>query len=121
MIGVALGLVACGPETPPSADGGSPGDSSCTEAGPFLAVQSSFEGFSSWTRFDLGADAGGDGLGDVGDRVVYVNQLPGHGSDAFPVGTILVKTAGWGTASPGPTFAMVKRGACYDPLGAKGW
>jgi hypothetical protein len=84
-------------------------------------LQGAFADFTTWNRIDLGADAGGDGLGNVGDRVVYLNQLPPHGSTEFPVGTIIVKTAGWGTPDAGPTFAMAKVGGCYNMDGAKDW
>ena len=118
-------LVGCEPAPAPASDGGSTTDGACAESGTFIALQPSFADFTGWTRFDLGPDGG---LGDVGDRVVYLNRLPPHRAHAYPVGTILVKTAGWGTADAGPTFAMVKRGSqggsgapCYNAAGAAGW
>jgi hypothetical protein len=119
---IALGASACGPgtTTPPLADGGTE-STGCSEGASKTILQQSFDNFTNWTSFDLGADAGGDGLGNVGDRIVYISNLPAHGSTEFPVGTLLVKTAGADTANPGPTFAMAKVGGCYNQTGAKDW
>jgi hypothetical protein len=90
------------------------------ESQTFAAVQGDFQGFTEWTRFDLGASTT-DGVNLSGDRAVYLNHPPPHGSTSFPVGTILVKTIGAGTADAGPTFAMVKRGGGYNAAGAANW
>ncbi len=96
-----------------------PAANSCTEAGPFVAVQSSFK-IQTWPKFDLGTDAGGDGLGDVGDRIVDINKVPPHGSTSFPVGTILVKTAGFGTADAGLDVRHGQARSLLQRLGRRG-
>lgn len=121
----AVGGAGCG--SPPPSD-----------AGQFVPLQKDFAQFRSWTRFDLGlgidparADGGGAIVADGGSadaavhvglpRVIYLNMVPPSGSTSFPVGTILVKTTGDGTATPGETFAMAKRGGSYNAKGAAGW
>ncbi len=55
-----------------------------------------------------------------GDAREYINQLPPRGSKDFPVGTILLKTMLRENGKQ-DIFAMVKRGAGYNPKGALGW
>lgn len=88
--------------------------------GAFIAFARDFQGFKGWTAFDLGDDQT-DGLPAVGRRRAYLNKVPPHGSTAFPVGTVIVKTIGEGEAMPGQTFAMAKRGEPFNKLGALGW
>jgi hypothetical protein len=98
----------------------------CSEApndetgGNFIAVNSDFEGYTTnWKSYNLGADVS-DGIHAEGDRIVYLNQAPPHGSTSFPDGTILVKVIMTGTAQTTP-LAMVKRGGTYNNRGAAGW
>lgn len=86
----------------------------------FLAFPRDFDHFKGWTSFDLGADQD-DGITVAGTRRAYLNHVPPHGSTAFPLGTIIVKTIGEEEAVPGQTFAMAKRGAPFNALGAVGW
>jgi hypothetical protein len=88
--------------------------------GAFLAFPRDFAEFKTWTSFDLGADQD-DGITVAGARRAYLNRVPPHGSTAFPLGTIIVKTIGEEMAVPGQTFAMAKRGAPFNALGAVGW
>ena len=90
--------------------------------GSFVAMQSDFAGYASWTSFEVdSADSGGHS----GERAVYINLLPEAeaAADGFPVGTILLKVAqpvaGSGETDP-DVHAMVKRGGGYNP-GAPGW
>jgi hypothetical protein len=89
-------------------------------SGVFIAFARDFEGFSSWTAFELGDDQD-DGIAVVGHRRLYINQLPPTGSSAFPVGTIVVKTIGEELPTPGQVFAMAKRGGSFNASGAIGW
>jgi hypothetical protein len=98
--------------------GGDTGDPSTSDV--FIAFAPDFAGYNTWTAFDLGADAA-DGMPATGERRAYLNHLPPTGSPAFPVGTIIVKTIGADTPTPGQTFAMVKRGGVYNVQGAIGW
>jgi hypothetical protein len=86
----------------------------------FIALSRDFEGYKSWTSFDLGMDQT-DGIPVAGTRRAYLNKVPPTGSTSFPVGTIIVKTIGEELPTPGQTFAMVKRGAPFNRLGATGW
>lgn len=88
----------------------------------FVALQRDFDGFTGWTKFELGdlpAQAG-DGH-PAGPRTVYVNMLPEPGSTRFPVGTMIVKTRGDGSPQTWEVHGMVKRGSGYNPTGAVGW
>jgi hypothetical protein len=96
---------------------------------PFIAQASDFDGFHAWPSFFLSnALAPGDAHIN-GPRRVYINRVPPKGSEAFPVGTILVKEsdtplteAGVPPAVPRRTvFASVKRGGGYDPKGDVDW
>ena len=98
-------LAACGAPHEASSDGGH----GLEDAGPeFVAVQGDFAGFQEWESFDGGAD-NLDSL-DGGVRTIYLNHRPPAGAEAFPLGTILVKTT-----EGAETFAMVKRGGRYNP------
>lgn len=120
-------LAACGSTAP--------GDT-----GQFIPLQKDFADFRSWTRFDLGVgvdparaatDTGDGGVADgggadgavhvVAPRAIYLNMIPPTGSTTFPVGSILIKTTGEGTATPGDIFGMAKRGGSYNMKGAAGW
>jgi hypothetical protein len=95
-------LTACGPPSSPET-----GDAG---AETFVAVQGDFACYRNWQSFDGGTEAF-DGLGVSGEqRTIYVNKLPPAGCKTYPVGTIIVKD----TASA-QTFAMVKRGAGFNP------
>ena len=89
-------------------------------AGTFIAFARDFQGWETWTAFDLGEDQT-DGVVFVGRRRAYINQLPPSGSSAFPVGTIIVKTIAEEQPVPGQVFAMAKRGGTYNAQGATGW
>ncbi len=85
----------------------------------FLAFAADFCGFHSWKSFDVTSGAALVGIHDGSAVTEYVNELPPHGSTAFPVGTIIVKEATGGTQKH-ELFAMVKRGGGFNP-GAPGW
>ncbi len=97
------------------------GGTSAADAGPqFAAIQRDFAGYTGWAKFDLGTDQG-DTVHSAGTRTVYINKLPPHGSTSFPLGSILVKTIGEATATPGKTFAMAKRNGGFNAHGCVGW
>ena len=108
-VGVALALAA------------SAGCDSRPTCGPgeFVAMQSDFEGYERWRRFEL--DPPDPRLGS-GARAVYVSAMPPRGSTSFPRCTILLKV---GENGPEPTgwlmVGMVKRGGGYNAEGAAGW
>ena len=99
--------------------GGGAGDPNAS-GGAFIAFPRDFDGFRTWTSFDLGTDQT-DGVTVTGTRRAYLNKLPPSGSTEFPVGTIVVKTIGEELPMPGQTFAMAKRGAPFNAQGAIGW
>lgn len=140
------GLTACGPvasdqmgtdaarPVPEASDGGranlSSSDAGSTTMGTgglappdddsptFVPFQRDFQGFSTWPRFVIqnkGPVADG-AVHAAGERMVYINQLPGPGHAQFPNKTIIVKTM-----ENGDTFAVVKRGGAYNKTGARGW
>lgn len=106
----SLVLVCCG-ETTSVPDGGS--------APSFIALASDFDGFDKWTRFDLGRQEAG-GVHVAGERSVFVNKTPPHGSKAFPVGTVFVKLVHGDTDAgvPDQIFSMAKRGGTFNAAGA---
>jgi hypothetical protein len=121
-------LVGCGPvasdeENQPNrgVDGGLMQDPS-DDGTAFIAFQRDFQSFATWPHYEIDAPlalGGGPGIAAVhlaGKRVLYVNQLPGHGQTHFAKGTIIVKTM-----ETGETFARAKRGGGYNKSGAQGW
>jgi hypothetical protein len=86
---------------------------------PFLAFAEDFHGYHDWKSFDVTEDADLVGIHDGSKVIEYINNLPPTGSTTFPVGTIIVKEATGGTQAH-ELFAMVKRGAGYNP-GIPGW
>jgi hypothetical protein len=86
----------------------------------FIAFGTDFAPFATWTSFFI-ADGAATFDEAAGARTIYINQVPPSGSKHFPVGTIIVKVIPDG-APPNPQiFAMVKRGGCFNALGADGW
>jgi hypothetical protein len=88
----------------------------------FIAYATSFTGFHQWSNAAASAkDDAGDGLHGVGPLRVYWNEAPPHGSQAFPVGTIIVKETEEADVTQRTVFAMVKRGGGFNTGGAVGW
>jgi hypothetical protein len=84
----------------------------------FIAFDRDFQGFRGWTSFPLGETPATIGEQE-GPRVVFVRAMPPAGAAAFPVGSMIVKEI---QGSDGvQLFAMVKRGASYNFLGARDW
>ena len=86
---------------------------------PYIALQSDFEDFRTWEKFDVGA---GEDTGAHGDtiRAIYVSNRPPTGSSAYPVGTRFVHTIE-GETGDVDVFAMAKRGDGFNSEGALGW
>jgi hypothetical protein len=85
----------------------------------FIAFSSSFQPFRSWRSVhDPGPPAGSFPPDVLGPRTQYINQPPPHGATEFPIGTIIVEARENGTMN---IFAGVKRGAGFNPTGAKNW
>ena len=107
---------------PASSPNGLPLDRGVANPAPtvetFVPFQRDFQGFTSWTHFELASEAPvGDGNAHrAGKRVVYINRMPAHGLSSFPAGTIIIKTM-----QTGEVFARVKRGGDYNRNGAFGW
>ncbi|HTQ07816.1 MAG TPA: hypothetical protein VMI54_28375 [Polyangiaceae bacterium] len=86
---------------------------------PFIAYLKDFDGFHDWTNYDVTGDADLAGIHDGSTVIEYINRLPPSGLTEFPKGTIIVKEATGGTI-PHELFAMVKRGAGFNPA-LPGW
>jgi len=114
LLALPLLATACLDHTPLDAETG--------QLTSFQARQRDFDGFTSWTKIELGDQPAQGTTGHpAGPRTVYVNMLPEPGSTRFPVGTIIVKTRGAGSPQTWEVHAMVKRGADYNTAGAAGW
>lgn len=100
--------------------GGDAGAAGASDAPAFIAFSESFKDFTSWPSFYLG-EVTPTTNEMVGPRTVYINALPPAGSHEFPVGTIIVKAIQIGDPSMWQIFAMAKRGADFNALGAVGW
>ena len=106
-----------------SAGASGSGDAGTGGADPgeaFVAFTDSFAGFMSWPSFYLG-EVPPTTNEMPGPRTVYINKLPPHGSKTFPVGTVIVKAIQIGEPKTWQIFAMAKRGADFNALGAVGW
>jgi hypothetical protein len=104
-------LAAC------SGAGGSPDETQ--GGGAFLAFANDFSGYHSWEAFDVTEGAAATGIHDGSTLTAYLSHRPESGSDAFPVGTMIVKEPTGGTEPP-HIFAMAKRGAGYN-ANVPGW
>ena len=111
-----VGLLVLSGCVTPAAPPPEPLDGSVPE--PFIALSRDFEGFESWESTEIG-DETFPGEAE-GPRVIYRSEPPAGA--AYPVGAILVKVI---TPSDDPTtweiIAMAKRGAGFNPMGAKNW
>jgi hypothetical protein len=90
----------------------------------FIAYESSFAGFHSWSSAPATApDDASDGLHGVGPLRVYLNEAPPHRAKSFPVGTIIVKETEEADVTQRTVFAMVKRGGGFNSAdgGALDW
>ncbi len=89
---------------------------------PFIALERDFQGFSGWKSYELGHQEGNVDLGEpAGTRTTYVSRVPDADATSFPVGTILVKKIVGDVAEDDRVFAMAKRGAGFNAIGAVGW
>ena len=126
LLGALLVAAACASAAAPVTSGcpaGAPEDEDGGPPSEFVAYESSFDCFHSWSTAPAAAqDDAGDGLHGVGPLEAYWNQSPPHGSTSFPVGTIIVKETEEADVTQRIVFAMVKRGGGYNaPPGANGW
>lgn len=85
--------------------------------GDFVAQNTNFRGYRTWTSFTIDDGLAAGATHVAGKRTIYINQLPPAGATEFPVGTIIVKE----TAVDGKIFARAKRGPDWNPTGAVGW
>ena len=85
----------------------------------FIALDSDFAAFQSWTRIPLGDEllAGHP----PGPRFGYLKQRAPAGSRAYPVGAMIVKTVESGAPEEWEVFGMVKRGGNFNRDGALDW
>ncbi len=86
----------------------------------FLAFNSTFADFRTWTSFhsDGPADDGTYPPDVLGPRTQYINKLPPAGSTLFPTGTVIVEARESGTMH---ILAAVKRGGGFNASGALNW
>lgn len=85
----------------------------------YIALDSDFADFASWTRIFVGE---GPLEGHpAGQRYGYIKELAPAGSTSYPVGARIVKTVENGAPESWDVFAMAKRGAGYNTGGAVGW
>jgi hypothetical protein len=116
-------------------DGGGPGHDMAggavipNVAEPFIALAGDFANFQSWYTVEVAhSDNPITGAHGAGPRRIYLNTgwpFP-PGTSKFPVGTILIKTAGETKTPDDPSkweiHAMVKRGGTgWNSDGAVGW
>jgi hypothetical protein len=105
----------------------------------FVAYGTDFAGFHDWSSAPampaptLPPIDGGDGVAGVDGGTPtdggihtlpltdYWNHAPPSGSTKFPVGTIIIKETDQADPTARQVFAMVKRGADFNPSGAVGW
>ena len=91
--------------------------------GEHIATRDDFAGFLSWPSAVV-AETAAAAPHEASVRTIYVNQAPPDEAEAFPVGTIVVKTGAGGEAtgeSGAEVHAMVKRGNGFNAEGARGW
>lgn len=91
--------------------------------GEFVARREAFAGFLSWPAAVVAETPAGPPH-EASVRTVFLNQPPPDEAEAFPVGTIIVKTGAGGEATGeagNEVHAMVKRGNGFNADGAKGW
>lgn len=100
-----------------SGAGGAPDETQ--GGGAFLAFANDFSGYHSWEAFDVTEGAAATGIHDGSTLTAYLSHRPESGSEAFPVGTMIVKEPTGGTEPP-HIFAMAKRGAGYN-ANVPGW
>lgn len=94
----------------------------CAGGGDFVALTGDFADYRSWERFDVPGPTTDDGH-LTGPRQVWLNARPPAGATSFPVGTIIVKTAGSGDDPTAWTILGRARrdGGAYNADGAPGW
>jgi hypothetical protein len=126
-VGPALlaGLLAMGCSA--GSDGGQ-GAAPADDAGIVIAQVADFAGFCKWSSAPAITEGdAGDGVHDAGPLTVYWNKSPPHGSEQFPVGTIILKESNQADPTQRVAFAMVKRqarGTGWNSAangGADGW
>ncbi len=83
----------------------------------FIALPRDFQHFQEWATYPLPPNEVAGSPHIAGERTLFINRKPAHGSTQFPVGTIIVKRVNDGSQN----FAMVKRGGDYNVQGATNW
>jgi hypothetical protein len=95
----------------------SSGDADPQPSSTFIAFTADFADFRSWSSYRSDGPAPGTVPDDVlGQRTQYLNQLPGAGATAFPLGSIVVEAR-----ANGKFFAGAKRGGGFNAAGARDW
>lgn len=106
---LALALAAC------ASDAGTTEPEVGAAPAPFLAFSDDFRDYSKWDSRRI--EGAAEGVHAAGPRTLYV-KLPRGKGGAYPVGAIIVKEM---NAEGGKVFAMAKRGAGFNPSGAREW
>jgi hypothetical protein len=86
----------------------------------FIAMESDFQGFRAWGSVSLGGHDAEGVTHPAGQRHAYVNAFPEQETREFPVGTMVVQQSRPDGEGESRIFAMVKRGAGFNPR-APGW
>lgn len=89
--------------------------------GPRIALAADFEGFQSWRRVALPEHSITEGHLSSEERYLYIDREAPELPEAFPTGTIVVKTIEIGPPEEWEIHAMVKRGDGYNAHGSVGW
>lgn len=88
-------------------------------------MASDFQDFRAWGYLSLGQRPAQGDTHVEGELRVFINALPPPGNTRFPVGTMIVKESLANQlarpSDPKKHFAMVKRSADFNGMGAKGW
>jgi hypothetical protein len=92
----------------------------CESDPGFVASESAFRHFDTWTRFDRGSAPVGFDHPD-GETFVYIDRLPPSGATVFPDGTLIVRVTTGGAPELWEVHAMARRGGEYNASGARGW
>ena len=103
---VLLVIVGCS-SSPAGVDGGD----------TFIAFNTSFEPFRTWTMVHDDLEDAALPPGVAGPRDQFIDMLPPAGSTEFPIGTIIVEVR----TDTGKIFASVKRGGDFNANGARNW
>jgi hypothetical protein len=94
------------------------GDAASDAPDVFIAFNTSFAPFRTWTSFEHDLEDPTLPVTVLGSRTQYINAIPPSGSTEFPIGTIIVEARDNAAMN---IFAGVKRGGNFNNTGAIDW